>query len=79
MLRSMSLRQPHDAIQKKRSKAALWLLLIPVAALIFPGLYNREEPALLGFPFFYWYQLAWVFLATGILALVYKLTKDETD
>ena len=51
----------------------LWLLLIPVLALIFPGIYNRETPALFGFPFFYWYQLAWVVLATVILGLVYKL------
>jgi uncharacterized membrane protein YhdT len=63
----------------KQSNASLWLLLIPVAALIFPGFYNRETPTLFGFPFFYWYQLAWVFLATAILALVYKLRKHNVD
>jgi len=64
-------------MEKKRSNAALWPLLLPAAALVFPGLYNREEPTLLGFPFFYWYQLAWVFLATAILGLVYLLQKDR--
>ena len=57
-------------------KGALWLLVIPVLALIFPAIYNRETPTLFGFPFFYWYQLAWVFLATAVLGLVYKLTKN---
>ena len=29
---------------------------------------HRVEPRLLGFPFFYWYQLVWVFLAAGLCA-----------
>jgi hypothetical protein len=73
MLRSMS--EP----QSKPSRASLWLLLIPVVALVFPGVYNRETPTLFGFPFFYWYQLAWVFLATAILGLVYHLRKRGED
>ena len=62
--------------QTTRSNKALWLLVIPVLALIFPGIYNRETPTLFGFPFFYWYQLAWVFVATAVLGIVYKLTRD---
>jgi hypothetical protein len=62
--------------QTSGSNKALWLLVIPVLALIFPGLYNRETPVLFGFPFFYWYQLAWVFLATAVLGLVYRLTRN---
>lgn len=61
---------------EKRNRGWLWLLLLPVVALIFPSLYNRETPTLFGFPFFYWYQLVWVFIATAILGLVYKLVKD---
>lgn len=61
---------------EKRNRGWLWLLLLPVVALIFPSLYNRETPTLFGFPFFYWYQLLWVFIATAILGLVYKLVKD---
>ncbi len=63
--------------KRKPSKASLLLLLIPVAALIFPGVYNRESPVLFGFPFFYWYQLAWVFLATAVLFVVYLLRGGE--
>lgn len=61
---------------EKRNRGWLWLLLLPVIALIFPSLYNRETPTLFGFPFFYWYQLLWVFISTAILGLVYKLVKD---
>jgi len=61
---------------EKRNRGWLWLLLLPVVALIFPSLYNHETPTLFGFPFFYWYQLLWVFIATAILGLVYKLVKD---
>jgi hypothetical protein len=62
--------------ETSRTKRPLWLLTIPVLALIFPALYNRETPTLVGLPFFYWYQLLWVFLATAVLGIVYKLTKD---
>ncbi|WP_052313459.1 DUF3311 domain-containing protein [Terriglobus roseus] len=62
--------------QTSGSNKPLWLLVIPVLALIFPALYNRETPTLFGFPFFYWYQLAWVFLATAVLGIVYKLTRN---
>ena len=62
--------------QTPGSRRSLWLLMLPVLALLFPALYNRETPTLLGFPFFYWYQLLWVFLATAVLGIVYKLTKD---
>lgn len=61
---------------EKRNRGWLWLLLLPVVALIFPSFYNRETPTLFGFPFFYWYQLLWVFIATAILGLVYKLVKE---
>ena len=53
-----------------------WLLLVPVAAILFPGLYTRSEPALFGFPFFYWYQFA-VVLGTALLTgLVYWQTPE---
>lgn len=41
------------------------LLAIPVLALMIVPIYAREEPHLWGFPFFYWYQFLWVFLASG--------------
>jgi hypothetical protein len=43
-----------------------WMLVLPLLGLLFPGIYARSTPALLGFPFFYWYQIAWI-LVTGLL------------
>lgn len=40
------------------------LLAIPVLALLIVPLYADADPHLWGFPFFYWYQFAWVFLAS---------------
>ena len=33
---------------------------------------NFLEPALFGFPFFYWYQLAWVPISSLLIWLVYR-------
>jgi hypothetical protein len=61
---------------RKRSAHWNWLLLLPACGLLFPGIYARETPTLLGFPFFYWYQFLWVLLTAGITALVYWLGKE---
>ena len=47
------------------------LAVIFVAALAVP-LFNRAGPALFGFPFFYWYQLAVVPFASLLIYLVYR-------
>jgi hypothetical protein len=65
------------APSKKKKSPILWVLLaIPYLALCFPQLYARETPALFGFPFFYWYQFAWVVLTSILLSLVYRALKD---
>jgi hypothetical protein len=45
--------------------AAGVLLAIPIIALAIVPVYSKDTPRLWGFPFFYWYQFAWVFLASG--------------
>jgi hypothetical protein len=35
-------------------------LLLPCVGLLWVPVYNFRDPTLFGFPFFYWYQLAWV-------------------
>ncbi len=52
-----------------------WLLVLPFVALLFPGLYARSDPALLGFPFFYWYQFAWLVATSALTAFVYMRTR----
>ena len=61
---------------KKRRARWNWLLLLPLAALIFPGLYTRNDPVLLGFPFFYWYQFAAVLVTALLTGTVYLLTRE---
>jgi hypothetical protein len=39
----------------------LWPLLLPFIGLfLLVPFYKHREPVLFGFPFFYWYQFAWV-------------------
>ena len=51
------------------------LLALPYAGLCFPQTYARATPALFGFPFFYWYQFAWVVLASLLIGIVYLKTR----
>jgi hypothetical protein len=57
----------------------MWvLLLLPFVGLLWVPFYNFQEPALFGFPFFYWYQLAWVPISSLLIWLVYRRrTPDE--
>jgi hypothetical protein len=48
------------------------LLLVPFVGLLWVPFYNIIEPTLFGFPFFYWYQLAWVPIASLLIWLVYR-------
>jgi hypothetical protein len=57
--------------------AVAGLLLVGIIAPLLVGTYDRVEPRLWGFPFFYWYQLLWVFLAAAICALSFWLLKRE--
>jgi hypothetical protein len=50
------------------------LLLAPFVGTLWVSTYAHLEPRLFGFPFFYWYQLAWVFASAGIVAFVYLVT-----
>ena len=53
----------------------LWLL-VPMLVLYVP-LYNTIEPTLFGFPFFYWFQLGWIFVSMIITAFVYYGTEPR--
>ncbi len=51
------------------------LLAVPFAALLMVPFYNFREPALWGFPFFYWYQFLWVPLTALLIYYVHRSTK----
>ena len=58
----------------RKMAAAGVLLLIPVVALLWVSIYAKEGPELFGFPFFFWYQFAWVFLCSAMTWSAYLLT-----
>jgi len=47
------------------------LLIVPFIAVLWVPFYNRSEPTLWSFPFFYWYQLLWIIISGAIIGLVY--------
>jgi hypothetical protein len=60
------------------SRRWVYLLLVPpFAALLYPPLYAKHDPELFGFPFFYWYQFAWVVVTAVLTAIVYRLTRER--
>ena len=63
--------------RRQRRPWALLLLLLPVAAVVYPPLYNRRDPSLAGVPFFVWYQLAAVVFGGVVTGVVYLLRGTE--
>ncbi|MEV5505999.1 DUF3311 domain-containing protein [Streptomyces orinoci] len=50
-------------------------LAVPFGAMLWVGSYARVEPRLAGVPFFYWYQMLWVLISTGLTAVAYVLVR----
>ena len=67
-----------NAESKKRGGWSWWYLLFVVqfVVILWPPLYNKAEPALMGIPFFYWFQLLWVLISAVLTAVVYFATSD---
>ncbi|HUA07634.1 MAG TPA: DUF3311 domain-containing protein [Candidatus Acidoferrales bacterium] len=55
-----------------RRRSLNWILLIPLVAVVIPNFYDFYEPTLGGVPFFYWYQIAWVFITAGMTWFLYR-------
>jgi hypothetical protein len=53
------------------------LLLIPVIGVLIPGVYNRTEPTLAGWPFFYWFQMVAIPVSVLITIVVYRATRGD--
>jgi Protein of unknown function (DUF3311) len=68
----MALKRNTEAGRRTSRKAWLILLVLPYVGLLFPQWYARATPTLWGFPFFYWYQFAWVILASILMFVVYR-------
>jgi uncharacterized membrane protein len=66
---------PQTHLKKKNRTRLLWLLLLPFIVTLWPGLYNQAQPAFLGIPFFYWFQILAIFLTAILMAFLYFLTE----
>jgi hypothetical protein len=67
-------RSPEEGsiVSDHRGRGWYLLLVLPFAGLLYPPLYSHHDPELFGFPFFYWYQLAWVPVTALLTLLVYR-------
>jgi Protein of unknown function (DUF3311) len=61
----------------KRRRWALLLFVVPLAAVLWPPLYDRVDPRIAGLPFFVWYQLLAVVLGGAVTGAVYVLRGGE--
>jgi len=60
--------------RERRRRRRWWYLLfaIPFIAVLWPGFYNQQDaPALMGIPFFFWYQVLWVVISAVLTMIVY--------
>lgn len=65
------------------SSRPLWIvigILLVVAAVppLLVGIYDKEEPTLWGFPFYYWFQFALIPFAVVLTVICYYLAKEAT-
>ena len=62
-------------------KPAYWisgvLLAVAIVVPLLVSTYAKDKPRLWGLPFFYWYQLMWVFLSAILVSISYRLIRTE--
>ena len=61
-----------------RAVAAVCVIAPFVAMLWIPS-YNKTNPKLLGFPFFYWYQLLWVVITAVLMVIAVQAVKHDNN
>ncbi|MFD5034099.1 DUF3311 domain-containing protein [Streptomyces sp. NPDC058220] len=52
-------------------------LLAPFVAMLWVSSYAKTDPAFIGIPFFYWYQMLWVLISAALTMLAYQLWKRD--
>jgi hypothetical protein len=62
--------RPHET-----NTAWYWLFVLPFVFTLLPFIYNTRSPELIGIPFFYWYQTAWIVVTALITLVVYVKTR----
>jgi hypothetical protein len=49
----------------------------PFVAMLWIPSYNKTDPKLLGFPFFYWYQLLWVVITAVLMIVAFQAIRRD--
>jgi membrane protein implicated in regulation of membrane protease activity len=55
------------------------LLLLGIVPALLVGLYDRMDPTLLGFPFFYWFQFLLIPVTSVLTYTVYRMLRQPVD
>jgi hypothetical protein len=66
------------SVEDNRRQSWSWwylLLLLQFVPALWVPFYNTAEPSFAGIPFFYWFQLAFVFISAAVTAVVYWTTE----
>jgi uncharacterized membrane protein len=69
-----------DSARPTRRSTGLWVLIgvILVPAVVIPlwvPLYDKTDPTLWGFPFFYWFQFAMILMAAALTVIAYVISQ----
>jgi len=60
------------------ARVAISLCLVaPFVAMLWVSSYAKADPAFLGIPFFYWYQMLWVLVSTALTMVAYTLWRRD--
>lgn len=75
-------RLTHTFREGPLSHNARWTLIVVLLApaVVLPllvGIYDRTDPELWGFPFYYWFQFALIPVAAILTTLAYRLSKVD--
>ena len=55
---------------------AIWALLLPAVVLpLLVGIYDRTDPELAGFPFYFWFQFALIPVAAALTFAAFALSR----
>jgi len=63
--------KPSGDARRRRMRWPMFLLLVPILAVLWVPFYNSVEPQLAGIPFFYWYQLLWIVIGAALILFAY--------
>ena len=70
----------HSPAPARRPSTGLWALIIVILlpAVVLPlwvPLYDKTDPTLFGFPFFYWFQFGLILMSAVLTAIAYGLSR----